>query len=408
MKILQVLTYYQPHVSGLTIYVDRLSRALARKGHEVTVLTSQYEPELPITETDQGVNIRRVPVFTRLSKGVLMPSFGPTAWRMVRDADIIHLHLPQFDAPGVAFRGRLLNKPVVLTYHSDLQLPAGMVNRFIDLTVYFMNRLAGSLADVVVTYTRDFGAHSPFLSRYVGSKLVIIPPPVELEEAADKEVKQFARSNGLGNRPTIGISARLAAEKGVEVLLRALPLILEVVPNALILHAGPVENVLGEEDYAARLAPLFEKHQENYKQVGTLRGAELTAFYRSLSCLVLCSLNNTETFGLVQIEAMMNGVPVVASNLPGVRQPLEMTGFGEITPVGDHEALAAALIRILNHPVSFSFSPKLIKQTFNPDNTAHRYITLYNDLLEGKPIISLVEPKAYDRLRQESRNEFEV
>ncbi len=299
MKILQVLTYYRPHVSGLTIYVDRLSRALARQGHEVTVLTSQYEPDLPLNEPIDGVNVIRVPVLTRLSKGVIMPSFGPTAWKMVREADIVHLHLPQFDAPGVAFRGRLLRKPVVLTYHSDLQLPSGIFNRFIDLAVRLTNRFAGSLADVVVTYTRDFGTHSTFLSRYTDSKLVIIPPPVELAEATDAEVDYFKQSHNLDDRPIIGISARLAAEKGIEILLKALPQVLQVIPDAMILHAGPVENVLGEEEYAAKLAPLFVKYRENYKQVGTLRGPQLTAFYRSLSCLVLCSLNNTETFGLV-------------------------------------------------------------------------------------------------------------
>ena len=408
MKILQVLTYYQPHVSGLTIYVDRLSRALARHGHEVTVLTSQYEPELPKTESSHGIRIIRAPVLTRLSKGVIMPSFGPTAWRLVREADIVHLHLPQFDAPGVAFRGRLLKKPVVLTYHSDLQLPAGLINRFIDLTVFIMNRLAGSLADVVVTYTRDFGTHSPFLSRYVDNKLVIIPPPVELEETTDADVKDFGRSIGLNNRTVIGISARLAAEKGVEVLLKALPLVLEAVPDAMILHAGPVKNVLGEEDYAAKIAPLFEKYRANYKQVGTLRGAQLTAFYRCLSCLVLCSLNNTETFGLVQIEAMMNGVPVVASDLPGVRQPVQMTGFGHITPVGDHQALASAIIQILKNPTPKFNATELIKNAFDPNIIAHRYIELYEDLLAGNPIKPLIEPEVYDQLRHASRDENAV
>ena len=123
MKILEVLTYYRPHISGLTIYVERLSKALAQEGHDVQVLTSQYNNELPLNEFVHGVRIKRVPVSFRISKGVIMPTFGPTAWQMVKWADVIHLHLPQFDAPGVAFRGRLYKKPVVLTYHSDLRLP---------------------------------------------------------------------------------------------------------------------------------------------------------------------------------------------------------------------------------------------------------------------------------------------
>ncbi|UCG25312.1 MAG: glycosyltransferase, partial [Chloroflexota bacterium] len=106
MKILEVLTYYRPHISGLTIYVERLSKALVKQGHQVTVFTSQYDQSLPFYEVKDGVRIRRVPALMRVSKGVIMPQFGPLAWGMVKGADVVHLHLPQFDAPGVAFRGR--------------------------------------------------------------------------------------------------------------------------------------------------------------------------------------------------------------------------------------------------------------------------------------------------------------
>src|SRR5690606_4776361 len=96
MKILEVLTYYRPHVSGLTIYVERLSKALARQGHEVTVLTSQYEPDLPRREDLAGVHVERIPVAFRVSKGVIMPAFGHHATRWSRLAGVVDLHLPQF------------------------------------------------------------------------------------------------------------------------------------------------------------------------------------------------------------------------------------------------------------------------------------------------------------------------
>ncbi|MFN2208504.1 MAG: glycosyltransferase family 4 protein, partial [Candidatus Promineifilaceae bacterium] len=178
MKILEVLTYYRPWVSGLTIYVERLSRALVEKGHDVTVLTSQYDPQLPRFDVLDGVKIVRIPVALRVSKGVIMPGFGPMAWKLAPRTDIIHLHLPQFDAPGVALRGRMLRRPVVLTYHCDLQLPSGTFNKLVDHVVLNMNELAGKLSDAVVTYTRDYGENSPFLSQYIDQKLAIIPPPV--------------------------------------------------------------------------------------------------------------------------------------------------------------------------------------------------------------------------------------
>ncbi|EKD89501.1 MAG: glycosyl transferase group 1, partial [uncultured bacterium] len=76
MKILIVLTYYRPHISGLTIYAERLAKAFAVRGHEVTVLTSRFKKELPSEEIVSGVRIVRAPVLFRLSKGVIMPTFG--------------------------------------------------------------------------------------------------------------------------------------------------------------------------------------------------------------------------------------------------------------------------------------------------------------------------------------------
>lgn len=398
MKILQVLTYYRPHISGLTIYVERLSKALAEAGHEVIVLTSQYDRELASEEHVDGVKIIRVPVAFRVSKGVIMPSFGPMAWKMVRWADIVHLHLPQFDAPGVALRGRYYHKPVILTYHSDLRLPPGIFNRIVDLVVHILNRVAGKFADVIVTYTYDFGSHSPFLSRYLDEKLCVIPPPVELSGTTDDLVEQFQEKHHLSNKRVIGISARMAAEKGIEVLLAALPEIISAYPDVLVLHASP--EAIGEDAYAARLAPILAQFGDHYQRLGALRGPELSAFYRSLECLVMCSLNNTETFGLVQIEAMINGVPVVASDLPGVRQPVSMTGMGEITPVGDPQALSAAIIKILENPKIYRRSPQVIAETFSPRSTAEAYEELYKNLLEGERPAVTVEPTAYRQLRK--------
>ncbi len=399
MKILEVLTYYRPWVSGLTIYVERLSRTLAAQGHDVTVLTSQYDSDLPQYDVIDGVKIVRIPVAARVSKGVLMPGFGPMAWKLARETDVIHLHLPQFDAPGVAMRGRILNKPVVLTYHCDLQLPSGAFNRMVDKVVLGMNRLAGELADAVVTYTRDYGTHSPYLSKYLGEKLYIVPPPVELADSSEKDVQQFKAKYNLEGKKVIGIAARLATEKGVEVLLNALPQVLEKHPDAVVLHAGPYENIIGEEGYAARLAPLFEKYRGIYHLLGNLEGAELTAFYKNLDLLTVCSLNSTESFGLVQIEAMNNGVPVAACGLPGVRQPVTMTGMGEVSGIGDHLALAQSINNILDNKTSYVKDATLIQNSFSPTQTANEYMKLFRNLQQNLHETRALEPDAYDRLR---------
>jgi len=384
MKILTALTYYRPHTSGLTIYVERLVRTLAQRGHQVTVLTSQYEPDLPREEMIDGVRIVRTPVWFRVSKGVIMPAFGYLAWKLALENDIIHLHLPQFDAAGVALRGRILRKPTVISYHSDLLLPPGLFNRFVNQVVLRANDLTAIFAHRIAAYTQDFASHSPYLRRFAG-KVRIILPPVELPEASEADVAAFGEQHNPGKRhPVIGMATRFAAEKGVGVLLDALPRVLERYPNALVLFAGQYEGVWGEDAYLSRLMPAIEKYQAggHWKFLGNLPLEQIAAFYPNLDVLVVPSLNSTETFGLVQIEAMMNGVPTVASNLPGVRQPTQMTGMGEVVPIGDAVALADAMLRIFAQPEKYAGDPAEVARRFDPHTNAAAYEVLYAELMD--------------------------
>jgi glycosyltransferase involved in cell wall biosynthesis len=386
MRILTVLTYYRPHTSGLTIYAERLAKALVRRGHQVTVMTMQYDPALPLEEEQEGVRILRVPVLLRVSKGVIAPGFGSMATRLVREHDVLQLHLPQFDAPGVALRGRLMGKPTILTYHCDLQLPEGLFNRLVNQVVIYMNHLAAFLSDRIVTYTQDYADHSPYLSRYPG-KLRIIPPPVELPPPEEQAVENFALQHHTRDRhPVIGMAARLATEKGVEILLEALPRILERYPHAQVLFAGQHQNVLGEHEYYQRLMPAIHKYQaqNHWEFLGVLNPSQMAAFYPNLDILVVPSLNSTEAFGLVQIEAMMNGTPCVASSLPGVRQPIKSTGMGEVVPIGDANALADAIMRIFDRPEQYRAEPRTIAQRFAPEAIAAEYEALFIELLESK------------------------
>jgi len=262
MKILTVLTYYRPHTSGLTIYAERLARAFVKRGHEVTVMTTQYEKSLPREEMMDGVRVIRVPVAFRLSKGVIAPTFGWVATKLVRQHDVVQMHLPQFDAPGVALRGRLFGKPAVLTYHCDLHLPSGLFNRFVNAVVNFQNNMAGILANHIVTYTQDYADNSPYLSRYA-SKLTPILPPVTMPDPGREAVQAFADKHHVKDRrPVIGMVTRFASEKGVEVLLDALPTILETYPNAQVIYAGQHEDVMGEHAYYARLIPRIREYEK--------------------------------------------------------------------------------------------------------------------------------------------------
>jgi glycosyltransferase involved in cell wall biosynthesis len=378
MRLLFALTYYRPYTSGLTIYVQRLAAALARRGHTITVLTSQYDPSLPQREVMDGVRVVRAPVLARVNKGVIMPTIGWLASALAVQHDAMSLHLPQFDVPGLALRGRLLRQPVVLTYHCDVKLAPGLFNRVANTAVDVANNIGAALSTAIVTYTQDYADHSPYLSRF-RSKVRVIPPPVELPATNAAEVQAFARRWNI-NGPVIGMVTRLAAEKGVEVLLDALPHVLEVYPDARVMFAGVYQHVLGEEAYALRLAPMLEQHRDHWTFMGNLSQRDLAAFYPNLAVLVVPSLNSTESFGLVQVEAMLSGTPSIASALPGVRQPVHQTGMGEVTPIGDSDALAAAIIRVIRNRAQYVRPRAEIAARFDTERTAAEYEALFEEL----------------------------
>jgi glycosyltransferase involved in cell wall biosynthesis len=383
MRILVGITYYRPHTSGLTIYAERLAKALVRRGHQVTVLTSRYDAALAAEEIDEGVRIVRAPVIMRISKGVIMPTIGWLASRLVAENDVVHLHLPQFDAAGIALRGRLMGKPTVLTYHCDLLMPPGLLSITANQAVHLMNHLAACFTHKIVTYTRDYAENSPFLRHYL-DKLNTILPPVELPPVSDAETNQFALDNNPENRrPVIGMAARFATEKGVEVLINALPEVLKKFPNALVQFAGPYQNIIGEEQYYAKLSPMIDGYisSGNWRFLGVLSPERMAQFYRNIDVLVLPSLNSTEAFGLVQIEAMMNSVPCIASNLPGVRQPVKMHEMGKIIPIGDAQELGNALNVVLSDKAAYQRDTEAIAHQYIPDQVAQAYEQLFAELL---------------------------
>ena len=383
MKILAALTYYKPYISGLTIYAARVAEAWARAGHEVTVLTSRHSADQAPEEMLNGVRVVREPVFLKISKGAVMPKFWLDAAKYVKEADVINIHLPQLESALLARLGRKYGKKIVLTYHCDLQMPSGVINSLANKGVLWMNDLAFRSCDAVVTNSQDYADHSEILSK-IKDKVHIIQPPVELDPISDEAAAAFRmKKNADRFSPIIGMACRFAADKGVEILLDALPKVLTAFPKAAVFFMGPYENVLGEAAYYERLKPRIDEliKAGHWQFMGRLPDAEVPAFYRCIDVLTMPSLNRTDSFGLVQIEAMINGKPVAASDLPGIRVPVQRHGMGDIFPVGDANALADALIRILQAKQVYSTEfCEEIKKMYSPDNVAAFYTDLFNNI----------------------------
>jgi len=308
---------------------------------------------------------------------VLMPTMFYLAWVNIQQADVVHLHLPQLDAAYIALISLLLHKPLVLTYHCDLLLPSGFIHSIANRVSHLANKISMRIADQVVVNTMEYAEGSSFLCHYL-QKIHAILPPIELVTPTQSDEQALKNKAGVEpGQSIIGMVARLAAEKGVEYLVAAVPDILKKHPNARVLHVGQYQNVMGEEEYTSKLRPMIQALGNRWIFLGILPPGELAAFYHQCDVTVLPSTNSTESLGMVQVESMSCGTPVVASDIPGVRQPVIMTGMGRLVPPADPHALADGINEVLAHPEGYKGDVDGVIKRFSSQTIAEEYEAVF-------------------------------
>ena len=343
MKILVFSSYWRPYISGALTCAGRLTRHWAGCGHQVRVATFRYDPALPAADRDGAVEILRLGGFVRVSKGFVTPRMLTRVWPHVAWADVVLLNLPAFEGMRIALAARLLRRPVVSFLHCRVDLGPRLADRFFSSMLALSGRTQLALSSRIVTHTEDY-AEATGLRRRYGARLRAILPPAQPQAADASHLERFHELKA--GRRWVGFCGRISREKGIEHLVEAMRLMRD--PQAELVLAGPSgRDVAGEDSYGARLSAMLATGRVAHRRIGTLPEEAMGAFYRSLDCLVLPSVNMTEAFGLVQTEAMVHGVPVVASDLPGMRVPVRLTGMGCLASPGDPRSLAAAIARAL-------------------------------------------------------------
>jgi glycosyltransferase involved in cell wall biosynthesis len=377
MRILMALDYYRPNVSGLTLYVEHLAEGLARRGHAVSVLTHRHEASLPRLAEENGVRVVRAPVAARLGKALVSPAILAAAVAELPRCDVLHLHAPLVTAVPFSALAATLRLPTLITFHCDLQPPPRIMQRPVEVLARASQNFALDRADLVVTYTEDYARATAPLAERIDKVRWILPPVAEPPKTA-RSVEEIRRRLGVEGGPVLLFLGRFAEEKGLPVLIEAFAAVRRRFPEAALVLAG-AKSVPGET-VLERIEPLLADPASGVHAPGVVPPSEIADLFAIADVLVLPSINSTESFGLVQVEAMLHGVPVVASDLPGVRQPARMTGMGEIAPIGDAAGLAAALLRVLESPARYRRPVSEIRAMFRQEATLDAYEAAYREI----------------------------
>jgi glycosyltransferase involved in cell wall biosynthesis len=363
MKILVAVTYYTPHLSGLTTHAELVAEGLAQRHHQVTVLCYRHDPSLPLAANLHGVKVIRIPFIARLSKGFLSLRWFIRCWRELRHHDAVILHLPQPEAWYLVLLARLFHKPCLVFYHCDLVLPPSLINRGLTPLINLSHRFTLNLATTILHSTQDYARSSPLLIPHLDQMVFTYPPIKSLSSPSSATPSYFNHQATYH----LGFVGRFSADKGLPWLLEALTLLnSKLQPRfAELLLVGPSSPV-GE---TSLILPALS----HLTYVPPLANQELNTFYHHLDVLVLPSVNRTESFGTVQVEAMLAGTPVVASDLPGIRIPIQVTKMGLLVPPQNPPALASALHTVLLHHDNYRQSRVPLAATFNLNTVLDTY-----------------------------------
>lgn len=367
-KILIILNYYYPYVSGVSEYARVLAEELVKKGNRVYVLTSNHAKR-KANETIEGVKVIRAPIICKISKGTISPMFILKAIRLSRQVDVVNLHLPMIES-GLISMG-ISKKKMITTYHCDINLPETFLNRVIIKCMDFSNNICLRKSRHIVVQTIDYAKHSRVAHSYQ-SKFVEAATPIK--DYNRVELPQDSRKNKV-----IGFCGRLVEEKGLDILLSAFEILYETDKNLELVIGGDYENVAGGSVYH-QLKDYIDVHRiPNVSFLGKIPENKMQEFYSSLDVFVLPSINSLEAFGMVQVEAMYCGTPVVATDLYGVRSIVGKTGMGIVVKQNNAEELACAIRQILQHPEMYKKSKIQIQEHFGTE----KCVAIYEDLIKG-------------------------
>jgi len=338
MKIAMVTPVFFPYRAGIGNVAENEANELAKNGEDVFVFTPRFN-QSEMEEKKDGYQIFRLRPFFKFGNAAWINNFSG-----VEERDIIHLHYPFIGGVGAVLRlAKKCRKPLVVTYHMDL-IGRGWQKIFFKIYTFFTLPKIVKTAQKIIVSSWDYAEHG-LLKKYVKKnrdKFVGIPFGIDLSKSAIDISKEGAREKldidkDLKIALFVGAMDKAHYFKGVNLLLEAFKEVNKEIGKTRLFLVG-----------AGDLLPYYQRQANNsglskmVKFVGRASEKDLFLYYKAADFLVLPSIDSSEAFGLVVIEAGAAGLPAVVADLPGVRKQVSPER-GKIFRAYDRESLVLAM-----------------------------------------------------------------
>jgi glycosyltransferase involved in cell wall biosynthesis len=386
VKIAMFTNTYLPHVTGVSRSVDRLARACRRRGHEVLVVAPTYRGQ-----PRQEPGVVRIPAIPELS-GTDFSLVLPLGLELADELDsfrpqLIHSHYPFLLGNTAVRAAASRDLPLVFTYHTMYEHYTHYVPLDIDALPSFARKVATGYANLCDRVLAPSESIAGILrERGVESDISVVPTGVDLDTFADGDGAAFREKLGLPEDATLlTFVGRIAPEKNVRFLAAAVAEAMSRREDAhlLAVGSGPAQGDMQEE--LERRGVAGRAHFP-----GVCEGAELVDAYHATDAFVFAS--KTETQGVVLVEAMAAGCPVVALDAPGVREVVRDGENGYLLEQEDAGAFADAIQRFAELDAdareAMRAEARKAAEPFEAERCVDRAVEVYREVLRGerKPI----------------------
>lgn len=370
LKILEVNKAYFPHIGGIETLVKQYSEELGQFDTQVRTLVCCDNRGGSIRERVNGVPVIRAANFGTYFSCPISTQFVIQFRRLSQKADVIHIHMPfplaDFAMLLSGFKGK-----VVLSWHSDIVKQKKLLTLYKPLLKYLLNR-----ADMIFVATEGHIDGSDFLPEY-REKCRILPYGITVEDYLNIDRKPILTEKLTDkNSVKVFFTGRLVYYKGVDVLLKAFRLV-----NGCELF------IAGTGELEAELKAYAKEHnmEDKVHFLGFLPDDELKQAYADCDIFVLPSVAKSEAFGIVQLEAMVCGKPVINTLLPsGVPHVSIHKKTGLTVPPSDFESLSAAILALArNRELREEYGKNAADRVMENFNEKDVIRKLYEYLSEG-------------------------